>query len=422
MITLHPKPDYIQKCPFCDSLLEVKGWHIPGMRCLADLRCPKCKKEFFGDLLVGHALYYPQLLEKDTGMVHDPYNINWLSTPFKESYQKRNSKQLEFKEEIYRQIKKPILLNCLDFLYGHSLLKLLNAQYYIDHASDHDLIVMVPDFLRWLVPDGVAAIWTIKFPLDSGTQWSDWLDKEIHNKLDMFNDVKISVAYSHPHPDFYDIQRFSRVAPFELENWYRKNKPMNITFIWREDRLWNSNSLRIKLVRKFFKLIGSSNNNNVMLGEQKKKIIRVAKNVMKIRDDIQFSIVGIGKFGEFPSWINDLRSTQINSLTERNWCELYSKSHIVIGVHGSNMLLPSAHAGSTIALMPIDRWGNVIQDFLVKQYDTRKALLLYRCLPISIHDNELVEVIHRLLINGFNEQTMSKNFTSHKLKNITNHD
>ena len=143
---------------------------------------------------------------------------------------------------------------------------------------------------------------------------------------------------------------------------------------------------------------------------------------MKIRDDIQFSIVGIGKFGEFPSWINDLRSTQINSLTERNWCELYSKSHIVIGVHGSNMLLPSAHAGSTIALMPIDRWGNVIQDFLVKQYDTRKALLLYRCLPISIHDNELVEVIHRLLINGLNEQTMSKNFTSHKLKNITNHD
>lgn len=415
MIDLHPKPDSSHKCPFCDIPLDVNGWYIPGLRCLADLSCSKCKKEFFGDLLVGHALYYPQLLEKNTGIVHDPYKINWFSNQLSESFLKRNSKELDFKEEIIKQIKNPILLNCLDFLYGHSLLKLLNAQYYIDHTPDYDLIVLIPNFMRWLVPDGVAAIWTVDFPLITGGQWNEWLARKIQTKLEKYYKVKISVAYSHPHPDFYDIQRFSGVPSFELGNWFQKNKSINITFIWREDRLWNVNKFWYKLLRKLFKLIGLQKFQKILLYEQKNKMIRIAKKVNNLHDDVQFSVVGLGKFGVFPSWINDFRAVQVDSLTEKKWCELYSKSHIVIGVHGSNMLLPSAHAGSTIALIPIDRWGNIIQDFLVKPYDPRKALLLYRCLPISVQDNELVEVISNILTNGFNEQTMSKNFTSHNI-------
>lgn len=45
-----------------------------------------------------------------------------------------------------------------------------------------------------------------------------------------------------------------------------------------------------------------------------------------------------------------------------------------MGVHGSNMLLPSAHARATLVLMPRKRWGNFIQDILFQEPNPRLAL------------------------------------------------
>jgi len=47
-------------------------------------------------------------------------------------------------------------------------------------------------------------------------------------------------------------------------------------------------------------------------------------------------------------------------------------------VHGSNMLLPSAHAGMTIDLMPDDRWGNFAQDISYQEDDVRMGSYRYR--------------------------------------------
>ena len=49
----------------------------------------------------------------------------------------------------------------------------------------------------------------------------------------------------------------------------------------------------------------------------------------------------------------------------------------MVGVHGSNMLLPTAHAAGCIEVLPYDRYGNIVQDVSVRYHD-RMQLFLYR--------------------------------------------
>ena len=79
MIHLHPIPDVKHICPYCNVPLKLRDWLIPGMRNLGHLICPQCQIEFYGDLPSGHGLYYPMLLESDTGIVHDNYSITWFA-------------------------------------------------------------------------------------------------------------------------------------------------------------------------------------------------------------------------------------------------------------------------------------------------------------------------------------------------------
>jgi hypothetical protein len=114
--------------------------------------------------------------------------------------------------------------------------------------------------------------------------------------------------------------------------------------------------------------------------------------------DLEFSITGLGKPGGFPAWVKDLRKEKIDEKVEIAWCEQYAKSHVVIGIHGSNMLLPSAHAGATVELMPPERWGNIIQDILLPVLDSREALYRYRITPSSISVSNLSSLIGTMLL------------------------
>jgi hypothetical protein len=62
---------------------------------------------------------------------------------------------------------------------------------------------------------------------------------------------------------------------------------------------------------------------------------------------------------------------------ERAWVKAYAGSQVVVGVHGSNMLLPTAHAAGCVEILPNDRLGNIVQDISVRWHD-RMQLFLYR--------------------------------------------
>jgi hypothetical protein len=234
--------------PFAAHAID---WLITGMRNLADFHCSLCGSEFYGDLPAGQALYTPVLLDKKSGAIYDNTNAAWFSEWLIDSYKQRTKDSLGFEVRKLSKVKdKVILLNCLDVLYGHSLLKLLNAQYYIDYQPEASLIVLLPRFLEWMLPDGVAEAWIVDLPLRRGTEWNDWLASEISERVKPFQEVNLSVAFSHPHSSDFDIKRFTRIAPFPLENFgTHQNNPV-ITFIWREDRLWETKNSPISLLKK----------------------------------------------------------------------------------------------------------------------------------------------------------------------------
>jgi len=415
MICLAPLPDLDFLCPVCRIKLVVRDWYIPGMRSLADLYCSHCNREYFGDLPTGNALYQPMLIDKESGIVFDSNDTKykWFADWLQDSFSERDTECIDYTIEEFHPLNDVVLLNCLDTLYGHCLLKLLNAQYYLDYHPNLSLVVIVPKLLRWMVPDGVAAIWSVDHPLSQGTEWSDCFAEELHNWAERFDNCWLSVAYPHPHPAYYSINRFTRIEPFPLNEW--EDRTPSVTYIWREDRLWTNIKDKTLLSRVVHKVA-------IAKLIQKKRVLQLASRLSKVIPDIEFSIVGLGQPGDFPSWIKDLRKNDINEIVERSWCEQYASSHLVIGIHGSNMLLPSALAGSTVELMPVVKWGNMIQDLLVPDIDSRETLFRYRIVPVSISIPDLVNLISSL-IRKFKtfQMKMSKEDTDHNIENLLHH-
>jgi hypothetical protein len=371
------------------------------MRNLADLLCGRCGREFYGDLAAGQALYTPMLLEKATGAVHDPHGVEWFAGWLRESYSRRSDAPVPFDVREHSPITRPVvLLNCLDTLYGHSLLKLLNAQYYLDRRADVDLIVMVPTPLAWMAPDGVAQVWSVGLPLRRGTEWNDWLAREVRRRVEAFDRVSLGQALSHPRPDEFDIERFTRVKPFPLGEWDARLGRPTVTFVWRDDRPWRAPagaapSTRLGRAGQFI-----TSKSRPRAG-QSELVSGLAEALRRDSPSLDFAVAGLaggGGRGALPEWVKDLRLTALDAAAERGWCERYAASHVVVGVHGSNMLLPSAHAGGVVELIGPERWGNFTQDILFRDTaDCRETLFRYRFVDELTPPPELARLVGLLL-------------------------
>lgn len=387
MIPLVPGGPTDHVCVHCHTPLQPRGFYIPGMRNLALLSCTQCGREFYGDLRSGQAFFTPQLLEIGTGKVHDPHGVPWFASWLERSFAHRVSSAPALRVIEHRPVTRPVVfLNCLDTLYGHVFLKLLNAQALIDVSSaphskargaelhdrpDLDLIVMVPESFAWLVPDGAAQVWLVDLPLARGTEWNDGLAGEIAARLGAFAEVHLSIARSHPRAEDYDIERFTRVKPFVLAEWRKRVERPTVTFIWRDDRRWNAGIRR----------------------SQQRNVEKFERVLRRSIPTIDVGVAGVGTPGGLPDSIRDLRLPSLDASAERAWCERYAASHLVIGVHGSNMLLPTAHAGGVVELLPRARWGNVLQDLLLQPSGTRELLFRNRLVSDRITAEELGELV-----------------------------
>lgn len=88
--------------------------------------------------------------------------------------------------------------------------------------------------------------------------------------------------------------------------------------------------------------------------QQNQLFLQLANLLQQQLAEVQFTVLGLGKSCSFPTAFTDLRvlPRQMNEETERNWYQAYASSHVVVGVHGSNMLIPSLLAASFISLVP----------------------------------------------------------------------
>ncbi len=385
MIPLHPHPRSTHVCPYCKVELDVEGWLIPGMRNLADAGCPACSRRFFGELPAGHAVHTPLLLEAGTGTVHGAPASHWSARWLADAYRNRSSAPVALEVEEREPIRGAVLLNCIDGLYGHTLLKLLNAQAELARGDGRSLVVLIPRIARWLVPDGVAGIWTADLPLARGPAWHDALAHEIHALVERFDDCVLSDAHPHPHPSSFQIERFTRVPPFPVGEWEARLAEPAVTYVWRPDRTWSAR--RARTLRRL-----------EPAAQELANVVELAEALRAELPSLSFAVAGIGPAGGLPPWIADLRAEAPDGDAERALCARYAESHVVVGVHGSNMLLPSAHAGGVVELMPPRAWGNVVQDLLPRGDDVREALYRYRVVPSSTRADELATVVRTLIL------------------------
>ncbi|WP_373535199.1 hypothetical protein [Microcoleus sp.] len=375
MIEIKPNIQQRSNCPYCGTELNPESVLWQGIHIVLNSKCKGCGSEIIDDLRVGHGVknYIQVNLIKREVFAADPYKKEWLGKPLLNSLHNPQSKKLEIVKEIFKPYNRVIILNCIDHLYGHSLLKLLNAQRHLDGNPECGLVVIVPKFLRWMVPEGVAEVWTVPISLQNGQNYYPSFAEFVEKETKRFEEIYVSEGYSHP--SRFDITRFSGVPKHNFEK-----EEIKITFIWREDRLL-VNSLLCRGLRKL-------NQGEIALALQNMKIKQCFEKIRSQVPEAKFAVAGLGTKTKFPEWIEDYRVDSFNEKNEKEICRVYSESRLVIGLHGSNMLLPSGHAGMTIDLID-ERWGNFAQDILYQERDPRMATFRYRFLPYQTSNDTL---------------------------------
>jgi hypothetical protein len=408
MLDLHPIPEIERDCPYCNIRLTPQDWHIPGMRMLADLVCPDCDREYYGDLAAGHGIFYPALLERDTGTVHADIN-GWFADLLEETYRKRVDEPLPLDTTYYGQVSNPVLLNCLDVNYLHHINKLLNSARY--DGERHDLIVLVPEAIEWMVPeDQIASVWTVDLPATGSPTWNEHLADRIHTEVSQYNYCALSVVDPHPHPAVYDITAFTGVEPVPISERTDRLSDPTVTFIWRgattdssPRRLWasvpESPRWRQKLrgaVNLAAHRLGSQ---RLAISEQRRNIVATASELRSLIPSVDCRVAGVGIEGTFPDWLTDHRCEQPSRDAEISLCERYAESHVVVGIHGSHMGLPSAHAGAVVEVMPESKRGNYIGDMLCPVVDQRESLLRYRTISASAPVKTIAREVASVLVD-----------------------
>lgn len=389
MIKIKPQIDHQAHCPHCGGKLLPMDILWQGIHVCVESQCGSCHEIIIGDLPVGHAAFAPyQANLKKNLLFGDKDSKAWFGEPLLKSLKTpMDNSEVELKVEVFFKSNRVIILNCIDFLYGHSLLKLLNAEAHMKNNAELGLIVIVPFFLRWMVPHGVAEIWVVNIPLSKSQNYYPQLDKLIKKECTRFDEIYAS--YAHSHPKYFDITKFTRIEKHDA-----REDNFRVTFIWREDRPWWSHNFSLRVLNKLKLKV-------ICLCWQNFKIVHLFTKLRKEYPNVKFTVTGLGSATSFPSWIDDRRVKRFSDELEKQTCSIYSESRLVMGVHGSNMLLPSAHAGMTIDLMPDDRWGNIVQDILYQINDNRLASFTYRYLPINIKKSILKKIIVFQIENYF---------------------
>lgn len=373
MIQIKPYIDHQGVCPQCNNLVDSYRVLWQGVHTCAVFQCSCCQTQFIEDFRVSHAISAPFKLDLSSGRLfqldgEDGY-MQWFGIPLKNSLLRPCNDSLVFKVEKRWETKKVIIVNCLHFLYGDALLKLLNSEYYLREKTEYGLIVLIPENLRWLVPNDVAEVWTVNIPLAKMLKFYPQLDQLINEECQRFDIIYLSRAYHQS--DCHNITLYTGVEKHSLAK-----TDFRITFIWRNDRAWSSTNIYLHNKLDPELRMGA-------LQQQNANIFYLFEQLRKEFPQAKFTIAGLGTVMTFPQWIDDQRVENYTDELERQSCKVYAESRLVIGVHGSNMLLPSAHAGMTLDLIPDDRWGNLAQDIIYQDVDVHMAVHKYLHLPIS---------------------------------------
>lgn len=360
-------------CPACGTHgPTLKRSLFIGIQVLGEYHCPGCGTTYLRDMPIGFQVDLQLAFTPDDRRILHPNAEPWITYP---EYAAPTTAEFPIERKVFQQRERIIVLNLLDHLYGHVLLKLYNAQDYLDHYPDHGLVLLIPKMFEWLVPKGVAEAWVVDQKLSQSRAWHPCIDRFVQAQLPNYREVGLARAWLHPDAANIDFERFTGVPPFPLAEFAKR--PPRITFIARTDRLWFATPFGKFCYRALGPLGLKKQLGSWFVKRQSTLIKRTMARIKAEVPNVHFTVVGLAPGGGFEGLAEDLRTTRMNKEVELQWCRAYATSHIVIGVHGSNMLLPTVHAAGMIEILPHDRYGNIAQDVSIR-YRDRMQLFLYR--------------------------------------------
>jgi len=167
MIEIKPNLEIQPTCPQCESTeIVINSVLIPSGHALTDCTCRRCSFEFYQTLPIGHAVDETWSIGKSHGTLYPLSGKGWFPEALLKAVHTIRKDSVFIKKSVFERRENVVILNTLDFLYGHSLLKLFNALHHLDCHKDLGLIVVISKAFEWLVPRGCAEVWVVDLTLD----------------------------------------------------------------------------------------------------------------------------------------------------------------------------------------------------------------------------------------------------------------
>ncbi len=353
MVTDLTKPESTAyACPSCGKRNEATSRFLQGMHFLASCTCDDCNTSFFHTLPVAHTRDFPIAFSHDGKITeYAKAKASWLALPLIRSMTTTQSFNPEIEIETYSPARQEaILINCLDDCFGHVFTKLCNISVCRKKFPDQHIIVLLPAKMKWLLPAQLDEAWLVGGPLSQMSDKIGGLDAFLEEQKDRFEQLLLHEVSIYADPVEVDFQDYLKVPSYDYSR--KPELPWKITFILREDRFWLRGKMEETLFKSGVKSKKLDKLKPMFCRLQNKRVLATIKKIKTTFPEAEFSVAGLGKTGEFPSEVTDLRKESITPEDEKDWLVHYAKSHLVAGIHGSNMILPGIQAASMVEMVP----------------------------------------------------------------------
>jgi hypothetical protein len=255
----------------------------------------------------------------------------------------------------------------------------------------------------------VAETWLVDASHEETAFWNEALVEAVKAEVSRFDECHVPTIFQAPRLTPEEIAALTGIAVFDRRRWDEHlERAPTVTFIWRDDRCWSTEPRRtLEMCGRLRRTRGLRRATDACvrlrgrfdLWRQFRRVNRLARELRAVLPRLDFGVCGQGSYGTFPAWVTDLRRPRADRAANTLWCERAAQSHLVVGVLGSHMVLPSGHAGGVIDLIPSAYLRNVITDLLVTSDDIRETLFLYRALPLGTDPASIAETAISMLVN-----------------------
>ncbi|NHE56250.1 hypothetical protein [Cyclobacterium plantarum] len=310
---------------------------------------------------IAHAALFPVVVSHEGKYNrYDRAKGSWMALPLIKSLQEKPEREPEINLLQVQKGRELLLVNCLDSCFGHVFTKIWNVYLLKKKFPTKTLAVLLPARCSWLINDEKVEIWAVDLPLQEIDKGLKHLDFWVKAQFKRFDRVTLSEVPVHVDQEQLDFGKILQAKPFDLVDFGRL--PVQLTFIWRNDRFWLNSRLLDLLHKASIKFGGLSLLRGLFCYQQARLMGRLFQKISKVLPDANFFVTGLGKQGRLGSGWQDRRVEQIDLPVEREWNEIYRQSHLVIGVHGSHMLIPTALSAGFIEILPRHKLPHITED------------------------------------------------------------